>query len=102
MEARNPAESYLHMRTAMILPISQRIRTGYAIVHTMVPTLPKKLAIEAVDRALRDDPYGPVPLYHGIIHYMRDDRERARELLNHMKALYPKWQQTMDMEQLVQ
>lgn len=103
MEERRPAAAYLHMNTAnSLFPFSQRIRTGFAIIHTMVPTLPKEYAIQAVEAALRDDPYGPVPLYHGIIHHAKSKNiVRANELLSIMVERYPDWLYTKQMESLV-
>lgn len=98
----NPARFYLQIHAAdSVFPLGRRIREGYAIAHTMVPSIPLDIALEAVDGMLAADPYGPSSLYHGVIHHLRANDGKAQELFRTMKALYPDWKQTKDLEALM-
>jgi len=102
LERKDAAEAYLSLRTAYdLFPFAQRIRTGYLVIHTAVPGVPVRNALKASETVLENDPFGPVALYHSIIHNARQGNERALDLLQRMEKYFPDWPQTQTMREII-
>ena len=92
----------LHQQAMALYP-GKRQREAIAQLHVALPGVHPDLAKEALDRALKYDPYSPILLSHMAFHQVRrGDLEAVEAIRDTMVNLYPELGETAFVEQLLE
>ncbi len=92
----------LHHQAVALYPGSRQ-RESVAQLHIALPGIHPDLAKEALERALKHDPFSPILLSHMAFHQVRrNDLEAVEAIRDTMVNLFPELGETAFVEQLLE
>ena len=99
---QSPTAAYLKLvRAEFMWPFSYYTREFNAIVHNAANTLPPRVILEAINRALKSDPYSANLNVFKVNNELRfGELEAALPPLELLEKTYPEWEQTKSTRKL--